>query len=514
MRMRVVRALARAAVALLLTAQAGYAQGTQPSANSSQSAPVFGEEELDAILAPIALYPDELLAQVLMASTYPLEIVQAERWAQDPNNANLAGDQLAAALEPQPWDPSVKSLVPFPQVLQMMSEKLDWTQKLGDAFLAQQQDVMNSIQYLRAQAQAAGSLKTTEQQVVTTQAQTNTQTNTTTEQQIVAPPAQTIIIQPASPQIVYVPVYNPTIVYGVWRYPAYPPYYYPPPPRYYPGTAFLSGMAFAAGVAVVGNLWGWGNCNWGHSSVNINVNRYNQININNINAGRAKTLPANSNSWQHDPTHRKGVAYRDPGTRQQYLGQQATPSAAAQNFRGFSTDQGAGAANGLRGNTPGTLPTVGSGQAAGAGGGLRGNTPTLPTTGGGQGAAAANNLRGNTPTLPTTGSRQGAVAANNLRGNTPTLPTTGSGQGATAANNLRGNAPGTQPATGGGQGAGAVAGQRATGTGMAGRSVQPVAQTQQPAAFGGMGSRGTDVQAQSNRGQASRQNATKQWKVR
>ena len=453
--MGVSRPLVWAAVALLLTTQVGYTEGTQPSANSSQSAPIFGEEELDAILAPIALYPDELLAQVLMASTYPLEIVQAERWSQDPDNAKLTGDQLAAALEPQPWDPSVKSLVPFPQILQMMNEKLDWTQKLGDAFLAQQQDVMNSIQYLRAQAQAAGSLKTTEQQVVTTQ-------------------AQTIIIQPASPQIVYVPVYNPTIVYGVWRYPAYPPYYYPPPPRYYPGSAFLSGMAFAAGVAVVGNLWGWGNCNWGRGNVYVNVNRYNQININNINAGRAKTLPANSNTWRHDPSHRKGVAYRDPGTRQQYLGQKATPSVAAQNFRGFNTGntgQGTGAANGLRGNTPGTLPAVGGSQTGGTASGLRGNAPgTLPATGGGQGAAAANKLQGNTS--------------------------------------------GTLPAMGGGQGAGAIAGQRATGTGTAGRSIQPSAQTQQPAAFGGIGGKGTDVRAQSNRGQASRQDATRQWKVR
>jgi Protein of unknown function (DUF3300) len=332
MRMGVIRALT-GALALLLAAQTGYAQDTPPPMNTGQNAPVFNTEELDQILAPIALYPDQLLAQVLMASTYPLEIVQAERWAKDPNNAKLTGDPLAAAIEQQSWDPSVKSLVPFPQVLQMMNEKLDWTQKLGDAFLAHQQDVMNSVQRLRKQAQAAGMLNTTEQQVVKTD-------------------AQTIVIQPANPQIVYVPTYNPTVVYGTWPYPAYPPYYYPPPPAYYPGSAFLSGMAFAAGVAVVGNLWGWGNCNWGYgnvnSSVNVNVNRYNQININNINAGRATTLPANSNGWRHDPNHRKGVAYRDPVTRQQYLGQRANPPAAAQNFRGFAGGQGAGATAGQR----------------------------------------------------------------------------------------------------------------------------------------------------------------------
>src|SRR6266404_3444909 len=284
-------------------------QGQQPVVTVSDQSAVAAplpQGELDQILAPIALYPDQLLAQVLMASTYPLEIVQAERWAKDPNNAKLTGDPLAAALEQQPWDPSVKSLVPFPQILQMMNDKLDWTQKLGDAFLAQQEDVMNSVQRLRKQAQAAGALNTTEQQVVKTE-------------------AQTIVIQPANPQIVYVPTYNPTIVYGAWPYPAYPPYYYPPPPLYYPGAAFLSGMAFAAGVAVVNNLWGWGNCNWGyghgHSNININVNHYNQINYNNIHAGRATTLPANSNNWHHDSSHRKGVPYRDSATRQQYLGQ-------------------------------------------------------------------------------------------------------------------------------------------------------------------------------------------------
>ena len=173
-----------------------------------------------------------------------------------PKNAALKGEQLAAALEKQTWDPSVKSLVPFPQVLQMMSEQLDWTQKLGDAVLAQQKDVMASIQRLRQKAQAADQLKTTEQQVVTTDTQT-----------------QTIVIKPANPQVVYVPTYNPTVVYGGWPYPAYPPYYYPPNPYYYPGQAFFSGMAFAPGAAVVGWLWGWGSCNWGGGDVNMNVNR-------------------------------------------------------------------------------------------------------------------------------------------------------------------------------------------------------------------------------------------------
>ncbi|HET9589460.1 MAG TPA: DUF3300 domain-containing protein, partial [Anaerolineales bacterium] len=180
----------------------------QVLAQASSANPTFKPEELDQLLAPIALYPDSLLAQIFMASAYPLEIVQADRWVKQ--NQQLQGDALTAALEQQPWDPSVKSLVNFPQVLAMMSEQLDWTTKLGDAFLAQQKDVMNTVQRLRVKAQAAGNLKTT------------------TEQQVIVE-QQVIRIESPSPQVVYVPAYNPTIVYGAWAYPAYPPYaYYPP----------------------------------------------------------------------------------------------------------------------------------------------------------------------------------------------------------------------------------------------------------------------------------------------
>ena len=133
------------------------------------SAAPFKPEELDQLLAPIALYPDELIVQILTAATYPLEIVLAARWVADPKNAALKGDTLAQALEAQSWDPSVKSLVPFPSVLKMMSDKLDWTQKLGDAFLSQQADCLASVQSLRRKAAAAGTLKSTPQQKVTVQ---------------------------------------------------------------------------------------------------------------------------------------------------------------------------------------------------------------------------------------------------------------------------------------------------------------------------------------------------------
>lgn len=297
-------------IALSLVVPAGvFAQGS--------SKPVFKQEEVEQLVAPIALYPDDLVAQILMASTYPLEIVEAARWQRA--NSNLKGNQLTSALEKQTWDPSVKSLVNFPSVLAMMNEKLDWTQKLGDAFLAQQKDVMNAVQKLRARAQAQGNLKTTKEQKVVVQ-------------------EQTIVIQPANPQVIYVPTYNPTIVYGAWPYPAYPPYYYYPP-GYVAGTAAFS---FAAGVAV-GAAWGyaWGGCNWNHGDVNVNVNKNatinNQINRTNY-ATKVSTNPSGQGEWKHDPDHRKGVAYRDQGTSAKY-GQAPRPgSDTRKDFRGYSPD--------------------------------------------------------------------------------------------------------------------------------------------------------------------------------
>jgi hypothetical protein len=274
----------------------------------------FKQEELDQMLAPIALYPDSLLGQILIASTYPLEIVQADRWAKA--NKDLKGDPLTAALEKQNWDPSVKSLVNFPQVLSMMSEKLDWTQKLGDAFLAQQKEIMNTVQKLRFKAKEAGNLKTTKEQKVIVQ-------------------EKIIIVEPASPQVIYVPAYNPVVVYGVWPYPAYPPYYYYPP-GYVAATAAFS---FAAGVAV-GAAWGyaWSNCNWHGGSVNYNINQNININ-NNINRNNYSQRPGQggSGTWQHDPDHRKGVSYRDQGTSQKYnKGASSEAAKSRESFRGRS----------------------------------------------------------------------------------------------------------------------------------------------------------------------------------
>jgi len=249
----------------------------------------FKKEEIEQLVAPIALYPDALVAQVLMASTYPLEIVQAARWSKA--NPSLKDKALQDALEKQPWDPSVKSLTAFPSILVMMSDKLDWTQKLGDAFLAQQKDVMDAAQRLRAKAQAAGNLKTSKEQTVTT----TTEGGTTV-----------IKIEPANPEVVYVPSYNTTVVYGPWPYPAYPPYYWPPPYYGYPAGSVFFG--FTVGIAIGA---GWGGCNWHGGNVYIDHRTYNNFNRTNIKNG----------DWQHKPEHRKGVEYRDQGSRDKYSGQ-------------------------------------------------------------------------------------------------------------------------------------------------------------------------------------------------
>jgi hypothetical protein len=308
-------------ISTLILPPSVYSQGQQGASS-------FKPEELNQLVAPIALYPDDLLTQILMASTYPLEIVQADRWAKQ--NKNLKGDALAKALEAQPWDPSVKSLVNFPDVLAMMSDKLDWTQKLGDAFLAQEKDVMETVQKLRAKAQASGNLKTTKEQVVKAQ-------------------QDVIIIEPTNPNYIYVPAYNPTVVYGAWAYPAYPPY-----PVYPPGyVATSAAFGFVAGAAV-GAAWGyaWGNANWHGGDVNVNVNKNANVN-NNINRQKyqqqyqAKGGQAGQGKWQHDASHRGGVAYKDQRTAQQY-----NKGTSAQNrdaYRGKG-DQGAG---GRQGGQPG-----------------------------------------------------------------------------------------------------------------------------------------------------------------
>lgn len=333
----------RIAIAVLLCA-VPIAAAAQTSGSASQQALKAGE--LDQLVAPVALYPDALLSQVLIASTYPLEVVQADRWVKQ--NTNLKGDQLKTAADKQSWDQSLKSLVATPSVLDMMSAKLDWTQKLGNAVLAQQADVMDAVQRLRAKADANNQLKTTSQQKVT---------KTTVQSK------QYIVIVSANPNTVYVPYYNPAVVYGAWPYPAYPPYYYTPP-GYVAGAAIAAGIAFGAGYAVGrwasgGNYWG-GGVNWSNNDININ-----NININNGNIG-------SGNKWQHNPEHRHGVQYNNDNVRQKYSNNDLRNNSQNRiDFRGRDGQQVLNPSASRPGsnraaNAPTTMDRAGSGKATDA----------------------------------------------------------------------------------------------------------------------------------------------------
>jgi hypothetical protein len=293
----------------LATAPVRAQDATPPAQIQSQPSTEqkLPEGQIEQLVAPIALYPDPLLTQVLMASTYPLEVVEAARWSQD--NPSVKGQTLQDAMQAQSWDPSVKALTAVPQTLQMMSDKLDWTQQLGDAFLAQQQDVLDAVQTLRAEAKAAGNLQSTPEQTVTT-APTPVDVADSGAQ-------QPIVIQPINPDVYYVPVYNPSVAYGTWNYPTYPPFYWSPP-----GFVASNVISFAAGVAVGSAIWG--GCDWWNHNVIININRYNVFNRTNINI-------ANNNIWTHNPEHRGNVPYRNAAVAERYG--RANEAAAREAFR-------------------------------------------------------------------------------------------------------------------------------------------------------------------------------------
>ncbi len=244
----------------------------------------FSKQQLDQMLAPIALYPDDLLSNVLMASTYPLDVVEAQRWRSEPENAHLTGDALTDAVKAKDWDPSIKALLLVPDVLKTMSEKLDWTQNLGTAFLNQQPEVMDEVQLLRSKADASGHLKSNAQQTVTRQ-------------------DDDYIIEPANPDVIYVPTYE-SDVYGPWWYPDYPPYYWG-----YPGAVFDDGFWWgAAGLAIAGGFWGWNHWDWRRHDIHVDVNKWNRINSN-----RNRIV---SDRWKHDAHHRGAARPHNKGIEQ------------------------------------------------------------------------------------------------------------------------------------------------------------------------------------------------------
>ena len=332
----------KTAAVILLTLFPGMARSAPAQEPASQEPgpaaqrtaadqPAFKQEELDQMLAPVALYPDALLTQVLMAATYPLEIVQAERWAKA--HKDLQGDAKAKALEQEPWDPSVKSLIDFPPVLEMLSEKLDWTQKLGDAFIGQQKEVLETVQKLRAKAKENGQLETTDDLKVDVEQQGST---------------QVITIESANPEVIYVPTYDPVVVYGSWWYPAYPPYpYYPP--------GYAAGGAFVIGVA-----WGyaWGHCDWHGGDVDIDIDQNVDINhnIDRDKYGDRGNLKDGKGTWKHDASHRGSVPYRDSATAKQQGGVSSADAARSREADRGRADSGRtelnqGAADSYRGSS-------------------------------------------------------------------------------------------------------------------------------------------------------------------
>ena len=263
----------------------------------AQAQRIYSQPELDQMLAPVALYPDPLLSQLLMAATYPLEVAEAARWTRA--NPGLQGDAAVRAVQNEDWDPSVKSLVAFPQLLARMDENLDWTRRLGEAFLAQEPHVMDTVQQLRRRAQAAGNLQSGEQLYVQQQ-------------------GQTIVIQPASPQYVYVPYYDPMAVYGPWWWPAYRPIAWTPWPR--PVRVYLSFGFF------------FGNFDWHQRHVRVvhpTAYYYRSASLAN------RSLAVTTQRWQPDTRRREAIAARRTNEVQQIQVQsaarvQAQPAAAAQ----------------------------------------------------------------------------------------------------------------------------------------------------------------------------------------
>jgi uncharacterized membrane protein YgcG len=399
------RFLCHLTLAALIAAGPTVAQQPAPAA-ASPPAPsadaagekTFSQQDLDRLVAPIALYPDSLLAQILMASTYPLDIVTAARWAKA--NPGVKDKALEDAMQKQTWDPAVKALTSVPKVLEQMNEQIEWTQQLGDAFLAQQADVMTTVQALRKKAAAAGNLKSTpEVAVKTEQAEGKT----------------VYVIESAKPEVVYVPTYNPATVYGAWAYPAYPPYsMYPPYYPYAPGVAFATGVIVGAAI--------WGNANWGGNNVNINTNNYNNFN---------KTNVQNKN-FQHNAENRKGVAYKDKGV-------------AAQNNRGASAQNSQARAQ----HTGRSDQGRGGGQqgASNFGGGDRGASASQSAAGSRGDFSGGGGSRGDS------GSRGGSSPSASSRGSGGGGGFSGAGSGAsTRAASSRGGA--SRGGGGGGRGGG------------------------------------------------------------
>jgi hypothetical protein len=331
----------------------------EANAPTAPAAARIPPEQLDSLVAPIALYPDPMLSQTLVASTYPLEVIQLQQWLE--KNPGLKDKALADAVAKQGWDASIQAMAALPTVVKQMAENLKWTTDLGNAFLAQQVDVMDAVQRMRKKAQDAGHLKSTEQQKVETKVVEN---------------KTVVVVEQAKTEVVYVPSYNPTVVYGPPVYP-YPPIAYPPPGYYAAGMAISFGVGVAMGAMWSGG-WGWG-CGWGHNDIDINVNNNfnrntnvsrggNTINTggNTLNRG-GNTANVGNTKWQHNPQHRGGAPYSDRATANRYGGSARGDSMESRRAAANRQTQGARAGTMDRGASQraGTMDRSASGSRAG-----------------------------------------------------------------------------------------------------------------------------------------------------
>jgi hypothetical protein len=374
----------------VLTAQ----EGKPPATSQPESAKKIPPDQLDSLVAPIALYPDPLMAQVLAASTYPLEIVQLQQWLE--KHKDLKDKALADAVKRENWEPSVQAMAALPDVVKLLTDNVKWCAELGDAFLAQQSDVMEAVQRMRAKAKDSGKLKSNEQMKVETK---------------VIESKQVVVIEQANPQVVYVPSYNPTVVWGAPVY-AYPPVYYPPAGYYAAGMAISFGVGVAMGAMWSGG-WGWG-AGWGGNN-DITVNRNNNFNRNS--SYNRSTTGSGNRTWQHNPQHRGGAPYGDRATANKYSGSARGDSLssrqtnARQNVAQRSSGQGGlgnrsssagggdlgnrsgGGGRDIGGNRGGGGDRVGDRQIGGGGGGSRSSSAFDGASRGG-GAARSSSSRG------------------------------------------------------------------------------------------------------------------------
>ena len=340
--------------AILLAQDAAPAQEAAPA---EEEAPKLSNDQLDSLVAPIALYPDPLLAQTLVASTYPLELIQLQQWLA--KNPTLKDKALADAVAKEPWDPAIQSMAAVPDVVKRLADDIQWTTQLGDAFLDNQGDVMDAVQRMRKKAEDKGALKSNEQQVVE---------NKVVEDKTI------IVVQPSNPEVVYVPSYNPTVVYPPPVYP-YPPVYYPP---YVPGAALVS---FGVGMAMGAAIWGGSCCGmgWGGGGNNtININNNNNFNKNsNISGNRG-----GGNNWQHNSQHRGGAPYSNKSTASKYGGSTRGGAQSASNRQGSSRAGGPSASSANRGGGGG-----GGNRSSGGGGNYAGSR-SVPSGGSSRGGSS------------------------------------------------------------------------------------------------------------------------------